>query len=225
MSFQDKSVASTRRGACAYVGQSEMRFAHDKDSLLSVHNKSIVMPAHIVDILMSAIHWDSLLLAHNKNIVIPAHNVDILMSAIHWDSAVRTQREHCDACTQRGHSDVCNSLGQSAVGTQRDNENSIQNEDILPLGQRLGTFHLFECSLLFRFAQRGQSIVCTNKVTRIVCLSTRIVCLSTRIVCLSTWAVCRLHMTRILQKSVCTALRSDQKRPFARIYHFSWRIN
>ena len=109
-----------------------MRFAHDKDSLLSVHNKSIVMPAHNVDILMSAIHWDSLLLAHNENIVMPAHNVDILKSAIHWDSA---------------------------AGTQRDNENSIQNEDILPLGQRLGTFHLFECSLLFRFAQRGQSIV------------------------------------------------------------------
>ena len=58
-----------------------MRFAHDKDSLLSVHNENIVMPAH---------------------------NVDILMSAIHWDSA---------------------------AGTQRDNENSIQNEDILPLGQ------------------------------------------------------------------------------------------
>ena len=195
------------------------------------------MPAHNVDILMSAIHWDSLLFAHNVDILMSAihwdsllfaHNVDILMSAIHWDSLLfahnettrtayttrqreqRTQRDNENSINNENsiHNETTRTAyttRQREQHTQRDYENSTHNEDMLPLGQRLGTFHLFQCSLLFRFTQRGQSQGYENS--------------------LSTKAVCRLHMTRILQKSVRTALRPHQKRLFARIYHFSWRIN
>ena len=109
VSFQDSLLFVRTRGqsACAQVRQSDMLFAHHKDSLLFVHSKDIVvsahnkdslLSAHNKDIVVSAHNKDSLLSVYNKDSLVSVHNKDIVVSAIHWDSLLfshETTRTFC----------------------------------------------------------------------------------------------------------------------------------
>ena len=100
VSFQDSLLFVRTRGqsACAQVRQSDMLFAHHKDSLLFVHSKDIVVSAHNKDSLLSAHNKDIVVSAHNKDSLVSAHNKDIVVSAHHKDSLLSVHNQDIVVC-------------------------------------------------------------------------------------------------------------------------------